>query len=360
MKEEKQGINFFEKYLSIWVILCMIIGVLIGKFLPAITEFLSQFEYAQMSIPIAILIWIMIYPMMMKVDFKSIKNVRKNPQGLIISTITSWLIKPFLMFGLASLFFYVVFKVFIPNELAQNYVAGAVLLGAAPCTAMVFVWSNLTKGDPAHTLVQVAVNDLIILVAFVPIVSFLLGVTNIVVPWNTLILSIILFVVIPLIAGIATRILLIKKKGEEYFTKKFIPKFDNITTIGLLLTLVIIFSFQGDAILNNPWYVLLIAVPLILQNVITSAFAYIMCKVFKQPHNIAAPAALIGASDFFELSVAVAIALFGPTSPVVLVCTVGVLTEVPVMLLLVKFINKTKSWFPQEEIKNIEGVNENE
>lgn len=344
-KEKNTGIGFFEKYLTIWVLICMAAGILIGKFLSGIPEFLSRFEYAQISIPIAVLIWVMIYPMMMKVDFQSIKNVRKNPQGLLISSGTSWLIKPFLMFGLASFFFYVVFKALIPTEFAQSYVAGAVLLGAAPCTAMVFVWSNLTKGDPAHTLVQVAVNDLIILVAFVPIVSFLLGVTNIFVPWDTLILSIVLFVVVPLVGGFLTRYFMVKNKGEEYFTQRFIPKFDNVTTVGLLLTLVIIFSFQGDAILENPLHVLLIAVPLILQNVLTAAFAYWMCKVTKQPHNVAAPAALIGASDFFELSVAVAIALFGPTSPVVLVCTVGVLTEVPVMLLLVRFVNKTKHWF---------------
>ena len=351
-KEKNAGIGFFEKYLTIWVLICMAAGILISKFLPGIPEFLSHFEYAQISIPIAVLIWVMIYPMMMKVDFQSIKNVRNNPQGLLISSGTSWLIKPFLMFGLASFFFYVVFKAFIPTELAQSYVAGAVLLGAAPCTAMVFVWSNLAKGDPAHTLVQVAVNDLIILVAFVPIVSFLLGATNIFVPWDTLILSIILFVVVPLVGGFLTRYFMVKNKGEEYFTQRFIPKFDNVTTVGLLLTLVIIFSFQGDAILENPLHVLLIAVPLILQNVLTAAFAYWMCKVTKQPHNVAAPAALIGASDFFELSVAVAIALFGPTSPVVLVCTVGVLTEVPVMLLLVRFINKTKGWFPQNGVPN--------
>lgn len=344
--EKKQGIGFFEKYLTLWVLLCMAAGILIGKFLPGIPNFLEKFEYAEISMPIAILIWIMIYPMMMKVDFQSIKNVRKNPAGLIISSGTSWLIKPFLMFGLAYFFFNVVFKAFIPADLARDYVAGAVLLGAAPCTAMVFVWSNLTKGDPAHTLVQVSVNDLIILVLFVPIVSFLLGVTNIAVPWDTLFLSIILFVVVPLAAGFLTRTLMIKKKGEEYFTNKFVPKFDGITTIGLLLTLIIIFSFQGDAILNSPLHVLMIAVPLILQNVITALFAYFTCKKCKQPHNIAAPAALIGASDFFELSVAVAITLFGADSPVVLVTTVGVLTEVPVMLMLVKFINKTKHWFP--------------
>ena len=354
-QKRKQGIGFFEKYLTVWVLLCMAAGILIGRFLPGVPGFLEKFTYAQISMPIAILIWVMIYPMMMKVDFKSIKNVRKNPAGLLISSGTSWLIKPFLMFGLASFFFYVVFKAFIPTELARDYVAGAVLLGAAPCTAMVFVWSNLTKGDPAHTLVQVSVNDLIILVLFVPIVSFLLGVTDIAVPWDTLFLSIVLFVVIPLAAGILTRTLIIRKKGEEYFTNKFVPKFDGITTTGLLLTLIIIFSFQGDAILKSPLHVLMIAVPLILQNVITSLFAYFVCKKCKQPHNIAAPAALIGASDFFELSVAVAITLFGPDSPVVLVTTVGVLTEVPVMLMLVKFINKTKHWFPESPATAAEG-----
>lgn len=346
--KEKQGIGFFEKYLTIWVLLCMAAGILIGRYLSGVPDVLGLFEYAQISIPIAVLIWVMIYPMMMKVDFQSVKNVGKNPQGVIISSGTSWLIKPFLMFGLASLFFYVVFKTLITAELAQSYVAGAVLLGAAPCTAMVFVWSNLTKGDPAHTLVQVAVNDLIILVAFVPIVSFLLGVNNMFVPWDTLFLSIGLFVVIPLSAGALTRTLVIRKRGVEYFNQAFVPKFDSITTVGLLLTLVIIFSFQGDAILSNPLHVILIAVPLIMQNVITATFAYIMCKIFKQPHRIAAPAALIGASDFFELSVAVAIALYGPTSPVVLVCTVGVLTEVPVMLLLVSIVNRTKGWFPEK------------
>lgn len=344
--KQRAEIGFFEKYLTVWVLVCMAAGILIGKFMPAVPALLNRFEFAEISIPIAILIWLIIYPMMMKVDFKSIKNVRKNPQGLIISSATSWLIKPFLMFGLASFFFYVAFKAFIPAALAQQYVAGAVLLGAAPCTAMVFVWSHLTKGDPAHTLVQVAVNDLIILVAFVPIVSFLLGVTNIFVPWDTLFLSIVLFVVIPLTAGVLTRTFIIRKKGEEYFTNRFLPKFDGVTTVGLLLTLVIIFSFQGDTILNSPFHVLLIAVPLILQNVLTAAFAYGMCKKFKQPHNVAAPAALIGASDFFELSVAVAIALYGVDSPVVLVCTVGVLTEVPVMLLLVRFVNKTRRFFP--------------
>jgi len=351
-KEKIQGISFFEKYLSIWVLICMAAGILIGQFLTVIPEFLGKLEYANISLPIAVLIWVMIYPMMMKVDFKSITRIRKNPQGLIISAVTSWLIKPFLMFGLAALFFYVIYKAFIPVELARDYVVGAVLLGAAPCTAMVFVWSNLTKGNPAYTLVQVAFNDLLILILFVPIVSFLLGISNIQVPWDTLVLSIVLFVVIPLTAGILTRTLVIKKKGEEYFTKNFVSKFDGITVLGLLLTLVIIFSFQGEAILNQPLHVLMIAVPLILQNSITFAFAYMASKWFKQPHDIAAPAGLIGASDFFELSVAVAITLFGVNSPVVLVTTVGVLTEVPVMLLLVKYVNNTKHWF--EQTKSVE------
>lgn len=348
-KKKRGGISFFEKYLSIWVLLCMVVGVLISKYIPVIPNTLGKMELANISIPITVLIWIMIYPMMMKIDFQAIKNVGKNPQGLLISTGTSWLIKPFLMFGLATLFFHYVFHSFLSSELATQYVAGAVLLGAAPCTAMVFVWSNLTKGDPAHTLVQVSINDLIILVAFVPIVSFLLGMGNVFVPWDTLILSIVLFVVVPLVAGIITRVSIVRTKGLQYFNETFVSKFDNVTTIGLLLTLIIIFAFQGDVLINNPFHVLLISVPLILQNVITAAFAYVMCKIFKQPHNIAAPAALIGASDFFELSVAVAIALFGPTSPVVLVCTVGVLTEVPVMLLLVNIVNKTKSWFEVKE-----------
>ncbi|MBL1224567.1 ACR3 family arsenite efflux transporter [Enterococcus sp. BWR-S5] len=346
---ERPGIDFFEKYLSIWVLLCMVVGMLIGTFLPGVANRLESYQVLNTNIPIAVLTWVMIFPMMLKIDFKSILNVRKTYQGILISSITSWLIKPFLMFGLASFFFYVVFSNFIPADLARDYVAGAVLLGAAPCTAMVFVWSNLTKGDPAHTLVQVSVNDLLIIVLFVPIVSFLLGVNDVFVPWNILFGSVVLFVVVPLVGGAFTRYFMIKRKGIEYFNHKFLPKFDTITTIGLLLTLVIIFTYQGDIILNNPWHVLMIAVPLVLQNLITANFAYFTCKWTKQPHNVAAPAALIGASDFFELSVAVAITLFGVNSPVVLVTTVGVLTEVPVMLLLVKMVNHTRSWFPAKE-----------
>jgi ACR3 family arsenite transporter len=348
-KEKTSGIGFFEKYLTVWVILCMAAGVLIGRFLPGVPAFLNRFEYANVSIPIAILIWIMIYPMMLKVDFQSIKNVRKNPKGLFVTWVTNWLIKPFTMYGIAVLFFYVIFSSIIPAELAKDYLAGAVLLGAAPCTAMVFVWSHLTKGNAAYTVVQVATNDLIILIAFTPIVAFLLGVSGVAVPWDTLILSVVLFVVIPLAAGMLTRINLVKRRGEEYFTNTFIPKFGNVTIAGLLLTLIIIFSFQGDVILGNPLHIVLIAVPLSIQTYLIFFIAYIASKLLKLPHDIAAPAGMIGASNFFELAVAVAIALFGPTSPVALATIVGVLVEVPVMLSLVKIANKTTHWFPKRE-----------
>ncbi len=345
--KQNQGIGFFERYLTVWVLLCMAAGILIGQFLPVIPSFLGRFEYAQVSVPIAILIWLMIFPMMLKVDFKSIKNVGKNPKGLFITWVTNWLIKPFTMFGIASLFFFVIFKTLIPADLAKDYLAGAILLGAAPCTAMVFVWSHLTKGDPAYTVVQVATNDLIILPAFAPIVAFLLGVGGVSIPWDTLLLSVALFVVVPLAAGIITRTQLIKRKGEDYFTHMFLPKWNHITVAGLLLTLILIFSFQGNVILENPLHIVLIAVPLIIQTFLIFFIAYLASKALKLPHNIAAPAGMIGASNFFELAVAVAIALFGAQSPVALATIVGVLTEVPVMLILVKIANNTKRWFPE-------------
>lgn len=345
--EKSSGIGFFQRYLTLWVAICMVVGVVIGKFLPGVPEFFDQFEYAKVSIPTAILIWVMIYPMMMKVDFQSVKDVGKNPKGLYVTWITNWLIKPFTMYGIAALFFYVIFKGLIPADLAKEYLAGAVLLGAAPCTAMVFVWSQLTKGKPAYTVVQVATNDLIILIAFIPIVKFLLGVSNVVVPWDTLILSVVLFVVVPLTGGILTRMFVTKKKGMEYFEHQFLPKFDGATTAGLLLMLVLLFSFQGEVILKNPLHIVLIAVPLMIQTFLIFFIAYIAAKVLKLPHNIAAPAGMIGASNFFELAVAVAIALFGMDSPAALATTVGVLTEVPIMLLLVKIANKTIHWFPE-------------
>lgn len=344
-KKKSEGINFFQKYLTIWVFICMVVGVIIGKLLPAIPNALGNLEISGISIPIAILIWIMIYPMMLKVDFQSIKQVGKNPKGLFITWITNWLIKPFTMYGIATLFLFIVFKGFIAPELATQYLAGAVLLGAAPCTAMVFVWSTLTKGNPAYTVVQVATNDLIILIAFVPIVKFLLGVSNVSVPYGTLFFSVILFVVIPLVGGVLTRIVVVKNKGIEYFETTFVHKFDNATTVGLLLTLVLIFALQTEVILSNPLHIVLIAVPLTVQTVLIFFIAYSASKIFGMSHDIAAPAGMIGASNFFELAVAVAIALFGTTSPAALATTVGVLTEVPVMLALVKVANITRGWF---------------
>ncbi len=345
-REKTTGISFFEHYLTIWVALCMAVGILIGRFLPGIPRFLGRFEYANVSIPIAVLIWLMIYPMMLKVDFQSIKNVGKNPKGLYLTWIVNWLIKPFTMFGIAYLFFHVIFSALIPEDLARDYLAGAVILGAAPCTAMVFVWSHLTKGNPAYTVVQVATNNLIILIAFTPIVALLLGIGGISIPWATLLLSVVLFVVIPLTAGVYTRRTVIRNKGIDYFQHAFLPKFNNITVGGLLLTLVIIFSFQGQVILENPLHILLIAIPLSIQTFFIFFIAYLAARALKLRHDVAAPAGMIGASNFFELAVAVAIALFGTQSPVALATIVGVLVEVPVMLTLVKIANRTKGWFP--------------
>ncbi|WP_346936945.1 ACR3 family arsenite efflux transporter [Clostridium sp.] len=340
-----KGLGVFERYLTLWVALCIVIGILVGQFLPIIPNTLNKFEYYNVSIPVAILIWLMIYPMMLKIDFGSIINATRKPKGLIVTCVTNWLIKPFTMYAISAFFFFVVFKEIISPELAKEYLAGAVLLGAAPCTAMVFVWSHLTKGDPSYTLVQVAVNDLIILIAFAPIVAFLLGVGDVAVPIETLVLSTVLFVVIPLALGFITRILIIKNRGIDYFNNVFLKKFDNVTIIGLLLTLIILFSFQGDSILNNPLHIVLIAVPLIIQTFLIFAIAYLWAKLWKLPHSIAAPAGMIGASNFFELAVAVAISLFGLQSGAALATVVGVLVEVPVMLTLVRIANNSRGWF---------------
>ena len=339
------GLGFFEKYLTIWVTLCIITGVLIGVYLPQIPQTLDKFTYAQVSIPVAILIWLMIYPMMLKIDFTSIKNATKQKKGLAVTCATNWLIKPFTMYAISYFFLLIVFKNIIPTDLAKDYLAGAVLLGAAPCTAMVFVWSHLTKGNAAYTLVQVAVNDLILLVGFVPIVAFLLGVTDVTVPWDTLLLSVVLFVIIPFVAGYFSRTMIIKKKGLDYFENVFLAKFNGITIVGLLLTLVILFAFQGQKIIDNPLHIALIAIPLTIQTFFIFFVAYLWAKAWKLPHNIAAPGAMIGASNFFELAVAVAIALFGLNSGAALATVVGVLVEVPVMLMLVAIANKTKHWF---------------
>ena len=345
MKKNMSGISSFQKNLTWWVLGCMVAGVVIGRFIPGVPVLLNKLQIAGISLPIAVLIWVMIYPMMMKVDFQSVKQIGKNPKGLMVTWVTNWLIKPFTMYGIAYLFLFVIFRALIPGELAKQYLAGAVLLGAAPCTAMVFVWSTLTNGNPAYTVVQVATNDLIILIAFIPIVKFLLGVSNVIVPYSTLFVSVILFVVIPLTGGILTRLTVTKHRGREYFDNSFVHRFDNVTTLGLLLTLVLIFSAQAEVILSNPLHIVLIAIPLILQTFLIFFVAYGASKAVKLPFNIAAPAGMIGASNFFELAVAVAIALFGTTSPAALATTVGVLTEVPVMLTLVKIANNTKGRF---------------
>ncbi len=345
VSQKNSGMGLWERYLSLWVALAMITGVLLSQVLPAIPEFLSQFEYYNVSIPTAILIWLMIFPMMLKIDFSSIVNATKKPKGLILTTTINWLIKPFTMFAISAFFFLVVFRPFLGPELAKEYIAGAVLLGAAPCTAMVFVWSELTKGDPAYTLLQVSINDIIVLFLYAPIVAFLLGVGNVSVPMGTLFLSIFVFIVIPLALGIIVRKYVVKQKGTDYFEKDFIDKFDGTTRIGLLLTLIIIFSFQGNQILNNPLHILLIAIPLIIQNLVIFFLGYGGAKACKLPFSIAAPAAMVGTSNFFELAVAVSIALFGLNSGATLATVVGVLIEVPTMLLLVRFANKTQHWF---------------
>lgn len=343
-----QGISFFEKYLTLWVAACIAAGVALGQLLPGVPAFLATLEYQHVSLPVAVLIWLMIYPMMLKVDFSSIVKSVKQPKGLTVTIVTNWLIKPFTMYVIAWFFFTVVFKSWIPLDLAKDYIAGAVLLGAAPCTAMVFVWSHLTRGNPAYTLVQVAVNDIIILFAFTPIVAFLLGINDVVVPYGTLLLSVLLFVVIPLSAGIITRSLVVRARGADYFNRRFIPRFGNITIIGLLAALVIIFSFQGKTILANPAHIGLIAVPLVLQTVLIFMLAYGWARLWKLPHSIAAPAGMIGASNFFELAVAVAVSLFGLSSGATLATVVGVLVEVPVMLMLVRLANGTRHWFSRE------------
>jgi ACR3 family arsenite transporter len=339
---EKKQIGFFEKYLSLWVALCIGAGIVIGNFAGESVAVLSKMEIFNVNIPVAILVWMMIYPMMLQVDFSSIKSVGKRPKGLILTLIINWLVKPFTMAFFAWVFFTKIYAAFITPEMAGEYIAGAILLGAAPCTAMVFVWSYLTDGDPNYTLVQVSFNDLIILVAFVPIVGLLLGITDVQVPYDTLITSVLIFVVVPLAAGYATHKALIKKKGEEWFKNTLLPKFKPVSIIALLLTLVLLFAFQGNTITDNPLIILLVAVPLIIQTYFIFFITWFGGRKLKLPHAICSPSAMIGASNFFELAVAVAIALFGLQSPAALVTVVGVLVEVPVMLSLVALANRWK------------------
>ncbi|AZO94462.1 ACR3 family arsenite efflux transporter [Halocella sp. SP3-1] len=342
---KSNDLGFFERYLTLWVGICIVVGVLIGRLWPAFPDTLSRWEYAQVSIPVAVLIWFMIYPMMVQIDFGSILNAGKRPKGLTVTLVTNWLIKPFTMYFFAWLFIKVIFANFIPEVLGQQYIAGAILLGAAPCTAMVFVWSYLTKGDPGYTLVQVAVNDLVLIFAYAPIVMFLLGLSELTIPWDTILLSVVLYIVIPLLAGCLSRRYLIKNRGISWFEKVFLQKLSNFTIIGLLLTLVILFSFQGDVIVNNPFHILLIAIPLTIQTFFIFAIAYSWAKAWKIEHSVAAPAGMIGASNFFELAVATAISIFGLSSGAALATVVGVLVEVPVMLALVRIANRTRHWF---------------
>ncbi len=349
MQETKKMTNIFERYLTLWVAICMVLGVVIGKLFPVITDTVRSLEFgknSQINLPIAILIWLMIYPMMLKIDFSSILNIRKKPKGLFITIFVNWIVKPLSMTFFGWLFFKHIFLPIIGAELADQYLAGCIILAAAPCTAMVFVWSYLTDGDPAYTLVQVAVNDLIMLFAFVPIVGFLVsGASNLTVPYNVLFYSVIAFVVIPLVFGSLSRFFLIRMKGLEWFEKKYIPFFHPITVVALLATLILIFAFQAENITRTWLHVILIAVPITIQVYFNSSLTYGLMKFFKVPHNIASPGALIGASNFFELAVAVAITLFGAQSGAALATVVGVLIEVPVMLSVCKICNRTKSWF---------------
>jgi ACR3 family arsenite transporter len=348
MSSPPKRLNLFERYLSLWVLICMVVGVALGKLLPGFTAALGRLEFgegSQVNVPIAVLIWLMIYPMMLKIDFGSLVGVTKRPKGLLVTLFVNWLVKPFSMAFFAWLFFRHVFSAWVDPETARNYTAGLIILAAAPCTAMVFVWSYLTDGDPAYTLVQVAVNDLIMLVAFAPIVMFLCGVANVVVPSKVLITSVIVFIVIPLVAGFATRTALLKTHGKDWFEQTFLPKFHPVTVIALLATLLLIFAFQAENLTTKWFAVILLAVPILVQVYFNSGLTYGLMRLFKVPHNIASPGALIGASNFFELAVAVAITLFGPGSGAALACVVGVLVEVPVMLSVCRVCNASRGWY---------------
>jgi len=341
-------LNFFERYLSLWVLACMVVGVALGKLLPGATAALSKLEFgqgSQVNIPLALLIWLMIFPMMLKIDFGSLAGIAQRPGGLLITLFVNWLVKPFGMAFLAWLFLQNVFAAWIDPEMAKNYTAGLIILAAAPCTAMVFVWSYLTDGDPAYTLVQVAVNDLIMLVAFAPIVMFLCGVAAVVVPSKVLITSVVVFIVIPLVAGWFTRTALLRTHGKDWFELTFLPRFQPVTVMALLATLVLIFAFQAENLTTRWFAVVLLAVPILVQVYFNSGLTYLLMRWFKVPHNVASPGALIGASNFFELAVAVAITLFGPSSGAALACVVGVLVEVPVMLSVCKVCNSSRGWY---------------
>jgi ACR3 family arsenite transporter len=342
-------LNVFEHYLTLWVAICMGVGIGLGKLLPNSIDALRRLEFgggSQINVPIAVLIWLMIYPMMLKVDFASVLGVGKRPKGLIITCFVNWLVKPFSMALFAWLFFKHVFQPWIGSELADQYIAGTIILAAAPCTAMVFVWSYLTRGDAAYTLVQVSVNDLLMLVLFAPIVQLLVtGASSLTVPFMALMYAVICFIVIPLAAGVVTRAWLIRARGLAWFEQSFLPRFQPVAILALLATLVLIFAFQADNITSRFFHVILIAIPILIQVYFNSSLVYGLMKLFRVPHSVAAPGALIGASNFFELAVATAIALYGPESGAALATVVGVLVEVPVMLSVCAFCNRTRGWF---------------
>ena len=332
--------NNFERYLTLWVSLCIVVGVLLGKFFGDDISVISNLTIATINIPVAILVWLMIYPMMVQIDFSSLKDVKNNAKGLWLTLIINWLVKPFTMAFFAWIFFDYLYQAYITPKEAAEYFAGAVLLGAAPCTAMVFVWSYLTRGDANYTLVQVSVNDLVLLVLFIPIVRFLLGINDIKIPYDVLITSVLVFVVVPLSAGYLSNRYFIKKKGIEWFKDVFLAKLKPVSVVALLATLILLFAFQGEKIIENPFAIFLIAIPLTIQTYFIFFLSWNLGKWIKLPFSICAPSAMIGASNFFELSVAIAISIFGLDSGASLATVVGVLIEVPIMLSLVNLANK--------------------
>ena len=339
-EEEKSGMGIFERYLTLWVALCIAAGIGIGHLTGDRIQVLSDMTLFGINLPISILVWLMIFPMMVQVDFSQLGSVKKQPKGILLTLVINWLIKPFSMAAISWFFFTKVFETWLTPEQAEQYLAGAILLGVAPCTAMVFVWSYLTKGNPLYTLVQVSINDLIILVAFIPLVGLLLGITDITIPYETLVTSVIMFVAIPLSAGYIARTIIIASKGMEWFEGTFLRMLKPVSILALLSTLILLFAFQGEVIISNPFVILLIAVPLTIQTYLIFFVAWGMGRWLKLPHAICSPASMIGASNFFELAVAVAIALFGLNSGAALATVVGVLIEVPVMLSLVRLSNK--------------------
>lgn len=338
--------GLFERYLSVWIAMGIVVGVIFGSIFPEIIQVLANFEFAHVNLIVAVLIWVMIFPMMVQVDFSAVKKITENPKGLILTLVINWLIKPFTMAALGWLFFRVFFASWVPVETASEYIAGMILLGVAPCTAMVFVWSQMTKGDATYTLVQVSVNDVIMVFAFAPLTALLLGVSDVIIPWQTLLLSVGLYVLLPLLAGFLTRQLLQRRQGEVG-VERFLSRSKPWSVVGLLATVILLFAFQATTILQNPLAIVLIAIPLLIQTYSIFAITYFTAKAMKLPHNIAAPASMIGTSNFFELAVAVAISLFGLHSGAALATVVGVLVEVPVMLSLVWFANRTTGWFKE-------------